>query len=330
MGEILHTLATIMPLTLPALTRKTAEQMRHAPVFSIYHHWAVLKASGATVRDYLQGQITQDIGKLSSNHAIHTALLTPQGKPVSELYIFEGSDDELVLLTPASKAVAAVARLRQFALGHDLRIGIVESLSICSVQGENSSDILHDFAIPEPNTTWLATSHSESDESFAVVMAESPRALWIISSREKIDAALCGKCMLKEGEAEALRIMHGFIEFGREWSEKVHPLNANLTEFHGISFDKGCYVGQEVSARMNWRGGIKKKLYRISISEAPETLPCPVLSSTKIGELISAAIDHTGCCFGIAMLPIETAELATPLALENGAEVEALEPCRAR
>ncbi len=317
-----------MPVTLPTLTQKTAEQMQHTPVSAACNRWAVLKASGTTVRDYLQGQITQDIRNLSPDRAIHTALLTPQGKAVSELYILEGHYDELLLLTPASRATATVARLRQFALGHDLRIGMVESLSIYSVQGENSADVLHNFTITEPDTAWLATSRSESDESFAV--AENPHELWVISSREKIDTVMSGQYVMDESELEALHIMHGFIEFGRDWNEKTHPLNANLAEFHGVSFDKGCYVGQEITARMNWRGGVKKKLYRISISEAPESLPCPILSSTKVGELTSAAIDHTGRCFGIAMLPIETAESATPLTLGSGATVKVLEPCRAR
>ncbi|HKI61511.1 MAG TPA: tRNA-modifying protein YgfZ, partial [Mariprofundaceae bacterium] len=106
-------------------------------------------------------------------------------------------------------------------------------------------------------------------------------------------------------------------------------LNANLIEFNGVSFEKGCYVGQEITSRMHWRGGIKKKLYRVGIEEQPDSLPCPLFTTAKIGELKSAAIDHEGACTGIALLPVEVAESKAPLTLENGSIVTLHEACHA-
>jgi len=126
-----------------------------------------------------------------------------------------------------------------------------------------------------------------------------------------------------------MRIIRGMPDFGAEWNESVFPLNANLIEFDGVSFEKGCYVGQEVTSRMHWRGGIKKKLYRVAIDGSPDTLPCPIKSTANIGELHSAAINHENNCFGIAHLPIETVESQAQLYLENGAEISILEPCHA-
>ena len=320
-----------MPVTmkLPRLTATTAERLLQSSVAAPRSRWAVLKASGSSLRDYLQGQLTQDITKLSNNLGIHTCLLTPQGKAVSELYIIKGNGDELILLTPAEKAEITVGRLRQFALGHTLRIGINESLSICSVQGANAPELLRHFTLPEPGDAWLACSRSETDEAFALVMPQSPRGFWIIASSEKIDVALGDHNILHEDEFEAMRVIRGFPDFGTEWDESIHPLNANLIEFDGISFNKGCYVGQEVTARMNWRGGIKKKLYRVTINGTPDALPCPIVTTVKIGELKSAAIDHEDNCFGIALLPIEIAESDAILSLENGTTLEILEPCHA-
>lgn len=280
------------------------------------------------MRDYLQGQITQDMKRLTPEQGIHACLLTPQGKAVSELYILEGNNDELILITPAERGEATVARLRQFALGHELRIGIVGSLSICSIQGANAPALLEHFGLEEPGEAWLATSRS-SDEVFALVMPESPRGFWVIASQERIDASLAGHEVIDEQEFEAMRIIRGFPDFGIEWDESMHPLNANLIEFAGVSFEKGCYVGQEVTARMNWRGGIKKRFYRVAINGAPASLPCPVLTTAKIGELKSSAIDHEDNCFGIALLPIEVAESSAELSLEDGVKIEILEACHA-
>ncbi|ATX78981.1 folate-binding protein YgfZ [Mariprofundus aestuarium] len=318
-----------MTTTLPRLSAATAERLLQSSVVAPRSRWAVLKASGPTVRDYLQGQVTQDLEKLTPGQGIHACLLTPQGKAASELYILEGNRDELILLTPGSHAVATVSRLRQFALGHEIRIGVVDDLAICSIQGANAAATINDFDLPEPENGWLACSRKSSEDTFALVMPESPRGFWIISSREKIDKALGSYEPVNEDEFEAMRIIRGFPDFGTEWDESMHPLNANLIEFNGVSFEKGCYVGQEVTARMNWRGGIKKKLYRVSIDGRPDSFPCPIQSTVKIGELKSAAIDHENCCFGIALLPIEVAEAGAPLSLENDVTVTILEACHA-
>jgi folate-binding protein YgfZ len=316
-----------MSINIPELSEQTADQLLHSYVLAPRNNWSVLKASGPTVRDYLQGQITQDIGKLTAEQAIHSCILSPQGKALSETFIIEGNNDELILLTPSSHAVATVNRLRQFMLGHKLRLGIVESMGICAAQGANAAQLLNEFNLPEPGNTWLASSRDNQTGNVAVVM---PRGFWIVSDKSHIEEITrTSENIVAEIELEALRIICGMPDFGVEWNESIHPLNANLIEFDGVSFDKGCYVGQEVTSRMHWRGGIRKKLYRISINGVPDSLPCPVKTTVNIGELHSAALDHKGNCFGIAHLPIETVESNSPLCLQNGAEIIILEPCHA-
>jgi len=318
-----------MPINLVSLTQTTADRLLHDAVVSLRKRWSVLKASGPGLRDYLQGQITQDMNRLTPAHGIHSCILSPQGKAVSEMYILEGNDDELLILTPASHAVATVSRLRQFALGQTLRVGVVDALAICSVQGANAAQILNDFALNEPEQGWLACSRKQDEDCFALVMPENPRGFWVISRREHIETVIGNHQQVDETEMEAMRIIRGIPDFGVEWDESIHPLNANLIEFNGVCFEKGCYVGQEVTSRMHWRGGIKKKLYRVAIDGRPESLPCPVQTTANIGELRSAAIDHENNCVGMALLPIEVAESGATLALDNGAQIEILEVCHA-
>ncbi|MDQ6972272.1 MAG: folate-binding protein, partial [Mariprofundaceae bacterium] len=82
------------------------------------------------------------------------------------------------------------------------------------------------------------------------------------------------------------------------------------------------------------RGGIKKKLYRILLPDIskeniPASLPCPVHSIHRVGELRALAFDHTESCYGMALLPIETVIAGSPLRLENGAPLTVLEACHA-
>jgi len=317
-------------MIIPALLPQTAEKLLHAFIVSERRYWCVLKASGEGLRDYLQGQITQDIQQLKPSQAIHACLLSPQGKAVSELYIIEASADELILLTPAHLANETVSRLRRFALGYQLRIGVVDSFCVFGLQGSGASAALTGIGLIEPGSEWLACSRHTTSEVFALLMPKQPTGYWVVGKREWLEQYL--PATSDESQGEAMRIIRGLPRFGSDWDASLHPLNANLIEFDGVSFDKGCYVGQEVTSRMHWRGGIKKKLYRVMLPDTqalPVSLPCPVLSTGRIGEIRSLAFDQAGQCFGIALLPISTVNDSQPLKLEDGAEVRVLEPCHA-
>ncbi len=318
--------------SIPRLSAQTADKLQHGHIICRESHWVVLKASGKDLREYLQGQITQDMKRLSAHQGIHACLLTPQGKAVSELYILEGYQDELVILTPSTTGEEVVARLRRFALGYTLRIGIVDSLALYSVQGATAGAFLDEMDLTLPENTWLSSSRHPQKEYLSVLMHVKPRTYWLVA-----DATLFARKNVPEAcELEALRIIGGLPRFACEWDASIYPLNANLIEFDGVSFDKGCYVGQEVTSRMHWRGGIRKKLYRVQIpglkkndsgeNQQPE-IPCPVISTTPLGTLRALACDHEGHFFGIALLPIETVESDTPLKLENGTEIRVIEAC---
>jgi len=322
-------------MSIPTLSTATAERLQHAHLIAKNTLWSVIKASGMDIRSYLQGQITQDIEKLSPQQAIHSSLLSPQGKAISELYILTGHDDELIILTPSAHAVATVARLRQFALAHTLRIGIVDQLAVYSIHGAAAADMLHhQFDLRAKQQNRLSCINKQDKDIFALRMQHNPSVYWLICSPQHMIAHFSDhqspdQQQINDAELEALRILQGQPVFGIEWDASLHPLNANLIEFDGVDFNKGCYVGQEVTSRMHWRGGIKKKLYRVKLENAPGELPCPILSTANIGTLKSAAIDEQNNCFGIALLPIEVAESDTRLSLENNTTITILEPCHA-
>jgi len=312
--------------SIPCLSPATAKQLQSAYAVGWRQDWSVLKASGTDLRKYLQGQITQDMNKLSREQGIHACILTPQGKAISDLYMLEGNDDELLLLAPSAYAVPTVARLRQFALGYSLRIGVVDAWSILEIQGAHATGELQQAGFSVTETGWLAATHA--GDIHAIMMSEKPCCFWLIGDTSQLET-ITHSDLLDRNKAEALRIIHGIPRFGTDWNEKIHPMNANMIEFDSVSFDKGCYVGQEVTSRMHWRGGIKKRFYRVELGNTPDGLPCPILITASIGMLTSAATDATGACLGIAHLPIDVAESDTTLSLENGATVHIIEACHA-
>jgi len=275
----------------------------------------VLKASGDSVYKYLQGQITQDINLLTPNSPIYTAVLSPQGKMIADMHIIDISD-ELIMVTQASYAAALVERLHRFALGHDIRLGQVEALGVLSVQGENAQQIIQSIKQPIEASIEM---HEAANQGNWLMMANTDihKALHQVS-------AVCS-----EEDLENAAIIYGTPRFGRDWDASIHPLNANLIEMNGVNFDKGCYVGQEVTSRMYWRNGIKKKLYHVKIEGSLCNAPCSIQSTCNIGMLTSAATNTSGKHFGIAHLPIESVENNTSLSLENGSPITVLEACHA-
>ncbi|MDX8386916.1 MAG: folate-binding protein [Ghiorsea sp.] len=282
--------------------------------------FSVVKASGAKVLDYLQGQITQDMKTLSNGQALYAVILNHQAKAVTDFYLLQGEVDEVIFLCPSDQAVVLVDRLKRFALGYTLRIGVVSPWLVESVQGGHVDDYLKDNQLPVPSHDRLAAVTSGG--KYVLRMDESlGGGVWIIGEGLSLEPNV-GESALEEE-----RILKGVPKFGVDWDGKIHPLNASLMERGGVSFDKGCYVGQEVTSRMHWRGGIKKKLYRVSVEGLVGYLPCPVLTTAKVGELSSLATDQEGKQLGIALLPIEVVESGKKLSLEGGQKVTVLGVC---
>ncbi len=313
---------------LPELSPTTAEKLMTSYVMGIRRGWRVLKLGGPDMTSFLQGQITQDVRLLTPDRAIHACVLTPQGKAVSEIHVLMAGERESFMLSPACAAEALVSRLRQFALGHQVRIGILPEFAICSIQGAHAAEGLASFGLEQPASQWLSTTFHPGHALAAMTMQTDPPAFWIVGPEDELKAHIPATHSVDEEELEAMRIIRGLPVFGKEWDASVHPLNANLIELQGVSFDKGCYVGQEVTSRMHWRGAIRKKLYRVRLADAPMTLPCPIHRATQaIGELRSAARDHEGNIHGIALLPIASAEQE---GLDiNGVPLTIIGPCHA-
>ncbi len=287
--------------------------------------YSVIKASGSGLSDYLQGQLTQDIGHLTDSQGIYSAILTPQGKIISDLHIISGHHDQLLIITRKAYAVALVGRLRQFSLGYELRIGVVDSFRLLSIQGARCDDFLEQHNLPLPDKNHLATAAAVGRELFIIRMMEAAdNGIWLVTDDADAIGPLSGTPSIM-----AARVIKGLPTFGIDWNEKVFPLNANLIESGGVDFDKGCYVGQEVTSRMRWRGGIKKRLCRVQLETLPAEFPSPISTTVEIGSVTSAAMDAEGRVYGIAHLPVETIDNASPLIDPNGDSVQLLGVCYA-
>lgn len=195
---------------------------------------AIVRLSGEDVRGFVQGLVTNDVtGALP----VWAGLLTPQGKCLFDFLVWSDGDD-LLLDCEAPAADDLGKRLGMYRLRRPIRIQRDDSLAVhWSATGEEGAP---DPRLPELGRRWLAPCAP------AKAGTESEPEAGLLPSHERkwlTHRLRLGVC---EGRAELGDIL---------W------LECNAAELNGVSFNKGCYVGQENTARMNWRQKINRRLF---------------------------------------------------------------------
>jgi hypothetical protein len=231
----------------------------------------VIAVGGGDARDFLQNLISNDVDKVSENHAIYAALLTPQGKFLFDFFVL--SDGRRLLLDcEAARLEALIKRLSLYRLRADVQI---EDLS-----GEHAV-----FAVFGPGWAAALGLGPESGGAFAGGQAfVDPRlpevGARIVAPPEQVMGALNDLAIpeAREADYDKCRLELGLPDGSRDLEiDRTILLEANFEELNGVDFQKGCFVGQEVTARTKYRGLIKKRLMRVDL-EGPAPAPdTPIL-----------------------------------------------------
>jgi tRNA-modifying protein YgfZ len=259
----------------------------------------VVKLSGETARDFINGLITTDTTRLQPGLARFGALLTPQGKITIDFLITEapsGDGGGFLIDCPKVLAQALADKLGFYRLR--AKIGI-----------ENLSDGLGVLAI------WDGEVALKPDLTF-----DDPRnpglGLRVLLPAELAQKAadLIGAELVDSSAYEAHRIAVGVPRGGLDFIYgDAFPHETNMDRLHGVDFDKGCYVGQEVVSRMQHRGTARTRTVRVLLDgPAPEAGSTILAGDKSVGTMGSAADGHA-----LALIRIdrtsEALDAGTPL-----------------
>jgi folate-binding protein YgfZ len=249
----------------------------------------VVKVSGEGARDFLNGLLTTDVTLLRPGLGRFGALLTPQGKITTDFLITEapsGDGGGFLIDCPRPLAQGLADKLGFYRLR--AKVGV-----------ENLSDSLGVLA------AWDGDPALKPDLAFA-----DPRnaALgWRILVPEELAqkaADLIGAEMVDSTAYDAHRIATGVPRGGMDFIYgDAFPHETNMDRLHGVDFDKGCYVGQEVVSRMQHRGTARTRTVRIILDgPAPEPGAAILAGDKPVGTMGSAAGHH-----GLALIRIDRA-----------------------
>jgi len=239
-----------------------------------------LAVAGTDRASYLQGLLTNDIRALVPGTGCYAAWLTPQGRMFTDMHVLE-SGGMILLDVPAERASAVLERLEQFIFTEDVRVGSMgDALTGVWIHGPRAADTLErTLEAAHGLAAWDNYRHTQLEfrgEPVSVARIDQlgvpGYCVFLPVAREPllVSALQNGGAVAVDSDAlEAARIEAGYPVFGVDMTDATIPLEAGI-EDRAISFDKGCYVGQEVVIRVLHRGGgrVAKKLVGVIVGPA--------------------------------------------------------------
>lgn len=256
----------------------------------------VLRISGKDRIPFLQGLVTQDLAHMTTEFALWSAILTPQGKYLADFFIVP-VEDSLLLEVPEAAADNLLRLFSMFRLRAEVSIEKTDLSVFYAFTDETS--------LPVPS----APGRLENIDGFVVF--HDPRhvemGFHIIAPKDSGDMWLSQRG-LSRGMAEryhVLRITLGIPLYGEDsLPEKTLLLENGFDKLGGVSFEKGCYMGQEVTARTKYRANLHKFLY---VVEGTSPLQNKGTNITQEGREIGELRSHTGN-IGLALLRKEAVD----------------------
>ena len=237
----------------------------------------ILIVRGEDAPGFLQGLITIDSEKLAEKTARYGCLLTPQGKYAYDFFLYRQGATEFWLDTAADRAGELMKRLRLFKLRSKVELALAEPPRTV-------------FAVPGQQDTTPAIA--DGDESFADPRHAGLGYRIISGDPDATMPALEAAGLTKHplGDYESLRLSLGMPEGDRDMQvDKSTMLECNIDQLGGVDWDKGCYMGQELTARTRYRGLVKKRLVPLTIDGPLPDYGTPVeLDGKAVGETRSA------------------------------------------
>ncbi|NWC07248.1 folate-binding protein YgfZ [Pseudomonas agarici] len=285
--------------------------MADSAFFCILSHEGVLAVRGADASKFLQGQLTCNLNYLSETQASLGARCTQKGRMQSSFRILLEGDG--VLLAMASELLEPqLADLKKYAVFSKSKL-TDESAGWVRFGLGQATRVLADLGVDLPEET---DAVARANGLIAIRVSTGRSELWVPAAQARdLQAQLAGS--LPEADLNTWllgQIRAGIGQVMPQTRELFIPQMLNLQAVGGVSFKKGCYTGQEIVARMQYLGKLKRRLYRLKLDAGQLPEPgTPLFSpahNSSIGEVVIAATAEESIEL-LAVLQAEAAEAGT-------------------
>lgn len=279
-----------------------------------------LALTGEGAKEFLSGQVTNDILALDPGRGCYAALLTHKGKMRADLRVLDAGD-ELLLDTERVALQAVFDTIRTFKLGFDVELHKrTLQRSLLSVAGPRARHVTGADAAGLGSGEHDHVAATLGDREVRLITTDvGVDVLALAEDHEAVRSALvdAGSEPVDEVIAEIVRVEHGRPRYGLDLDETVIPQEAGLNE-RAVSFTKGCYVGQETVARLFYKGKPNRHLRGLKLSAPVVTGAALRLGEKEVGRLGSSVVSPVHGSIALAIVRRE-AQPGDVLDVEGGA-----------
>ena len=272
---------------------------------------AALRVSGKDAEAFLQSQFSNDINRVRTEQICQlNAYCNPKGRTIALTRVFSLGDD-FILMVPCCLVDAVVKRLRMFVMRSKVTIDQDTNLVMTGIAGTESKQLLQNLDFDTPGTVGQVIHSRE----LTLIQVPGPTSRFI--SIGEFDAVANTWQQLKSAvplagprEWALLDLLSGQPNIFSETSELFVPQMLNLDHIDGISFEKGCYPGQEIVARMHYLGKPKRRMILAKVeTSSPPNLGDDLYDETRTqsaGKVVDAQRMPTGELALLAVIQIES------------------------
>ncbi len=292
----------------------------HAPVpplplegVCLLPHLGILRCSGEDAATFLHNQLTQDVALLQPDQARLAGFCNAKGRLQASFVLFKRTPTEILLVCRRDLLATTLKRLSMFVLRAKAKLSDAsEEFALWGVAGACASDLAPQ-ALP-----WARVSLGDADLITLYPAQGQARALWVGPPGKAPQGPALAPALWLVGE-----VLSGVADVQQATYEAFVPQMLNHESVGGVNFKKGCYPGQEVVARSQFRGTLKRRTYLLIGQEAMQagqevfhsgdvSQPCGLVAQ-------AASVDHGGQTYHLALaalqnsaVPEGTLQLAQP------------------
>jgi folate-binding protein YgfZ len=267
-------------------------------------HLGVLRFSGPDSMSFLQGQVSNDTRRLAESQSLLAAYSNPQGRVLAVMHLLPHSSG-IIAIVPRELVLPTLDVLRKFVLR--AKVKIEDTGELLSVAGLFGVGGLESAGIAAPQSS----AYRETDGIGVAAVNGDPGRYWVIGAAEKVaERGLAGNSPPDQIEHDwrLADIRAGLPQIYLNTREAFVAQMLNLDLIDGISFSKGCYTGQEIIARTQHLGRIKRRLYRLQLPVAEWRIGQPLrLRDGRSGRLVE--VIRSGSVFEALAVLSESANL---------------------
>jgi len=275
-------------------------------------HLGVIRVSGEDKETFLQGQLTNDTRNIDRSSSQLSGYCTPKGRMLANFRVFEDDQDNWFIVIPQERLAAILKRLSMFILRSKVEITDASNeILLLGLGGDCISQALTN-ALP------AKADEVTQDNSISFIRVETPNPRYLVAGdAEKIMQLWQKLDSVSPASSSAWRladIKAAIPTVFESTQEAFIPQMTNMQLINGVSFTKGCYTGQEVVARMQYLGKLKRRMYKISFDHEADVQPGTEIYSSisqsgqGAGKLVDAIDTGNNHYEGLAVMEISSAD----------------------